>query len=111
MGLRVWKWLLGLPSFINDLNETNVFIASPHERESGYYKSVFDYCEPEVVIISDKTREFRTQGHDLYSKHAIGVNFSKTILAPKIRKVLTTRNDGNITISGHCGRSYINYGM
>ena len=42
---------------------------------------------------------YDTQRHDLYSKHVIGngLNFG-TSIAPKYRKVLTTRKDGDITI-------------
>ena len=89
--------------------KVNIFIASHHGRENGYCKEVFNHCNPEMVIISDQEREFSTQNHDLYSQHARGINFG-TIFAPKHRKVLTTRSDGNIKIYNQNNKCYIEYG-
>ena len=96
---RGWLKLLELDEFKQTLNGVNVFIASHHGRINGYCEEVFDYCQPEIVIISDQARVYGTQEHDLYSKHVIGngLNFGTT-LAPKYRKVLTTRKDGDIAI-------------
>ncbi|WP_148202546.1 hypothetical protein [Syntrophus aciditrophicus] len=88
-----WKEFLKDPSFVNCLLRTNILIASHHGRETGYCSEIFNYCRPDAVIISDKSIVHGTQSHDLYSQHCSGLDFGG-----KIRKVLTTRNDGKITI-------------
>jgi len=94
---RGWEKFLQNPEFMRHLGQVNTFIASHHGRENGYCKEIFDSCSPEVVIVSDQERKYETQNHDLYSKHASGINFG-TLLTPKVRKVLTTRNDGDLTV-------------
>ena len=107
---RGWAKLLTVPQFIEKLRCVNVFIASHHGRVNGYYEDVFRYCQPEVVLISDKERTFTTQDHDRYSKHASGVNFG-TLLAPKMRKVMTTRNDGHLTLHKIGETTYVRGGL
>jgi len=88
-----WREFLTNQTFINCLRRTNILIASHHGRESGYCREVFNYCTPHVVIISDKPVMHETQNHNLYVQHCSGLNFNGNL-----RKVLTTRNDGKITI-------------
>ena len=99
-----WKEFLKNQNFVNCLHRINILIASHHGREAGYCKEVFDYCKPHVVIISDKPVMYETQDHNLYDQHCSGLNFSGTI-----RKVLTTRNDGKITIEIPASGSYTVY--
>ncbi|MCG7986589.1 MAG: hypothetical protein JAZ20_06515 [Candidatus Thiodiazotropha weberae] len=96
---RGWQKLLELEEFRRTLTGVNIFIASHHGRVNGYCEEIFEYCEPEIVIISDQSRVYGTQEHDYYSKHVKGngLNYG-TVLNPKFRKVLTTRNDGDISI-------------
>lgn len=105
-----WSRLLQHQGFISHLQEVNIFIASHHGRENGYCKEVFDFCTPEIVIISDQEIKYGTQEHDLYSKHATGVNLG-SILAPNIRKVLTTRKDGDLTIYNYNHSTFIKLGL
>lgn len=88
-----WREFLTNQTFINCLRRTNILIASHHGRESGYCREVFNYCAPHVVIISDKPVMHETQNHNLYAQHCSGLNFSGNL-----KKVLTTSNDGKITI-------------
>ena len=106
-----WLKLLQSPEFVSELKNTNVFIASHHGRINGYCKEVFNFCNPEIVIISDKERTISTQEHDLYSTHATGVLFGETLLTSDKRKVMTTRNDGHLTIFENSGISYIKNGL
>lgn len=106
-----WLKLLQCPEFLSELRKTNVFIASHHGRLNGYCEDVFNYCKPEVIIISDQERTFLTQQHDLYSKHTKGIMFGKTLLTSTHRKVLTTRNDGHLTIYENSGISYLKSGL
>jgi beta-lactamase superfamily II metal-dependent hydrolase len=87
-----WKELLKQPAFREHLARTNVFIASHHGRENGYCADVFQYCFPELVIISDTVKQYESQEHN-YHAHASGVAFPNGTA----RKVLTTRSDGHVS--------------
>ena len=109
---RAWEIFLTSPAFVEELRITNVFIASHHGRENGYCENVFNYCVPEIVIISDQEKRYSTQEHDLYSKHVRrGLYVGKSLFSMRTRKVLTTRNDGNITIRQIGLFSYVNLGL
>ena len=105
-----WLKLLACPDFVEKLKNVNVFIASHHGRISGYCEEVFGICAPEVIIISDKEKTFSTQEHNKYEKHALGVNFG-TLFSPKIRKVLTTRSDGHLTLYKYGEVTYVKSGL
>ncbi|QSR89234.1 hypothetical protein IT6_02820 [Methylacidiphilum caldifontis] len=88
-----WEKFLENQKFVKCLKRTNILIASHHGRKNGYCREVFDYCAPDIIIISDKPVMHETQSHNLYAQHCRGLNISGSI-----RKVLTTRKDGRITI-------------
>jgi beta-lactamase superfamily II metal-dependent hydrolase len=88
-----WEKLLEQSTFRDNLRKINFFVASHHGREGGYYEEVFDYCKPEIIIISDEQKQYDTQ-ETAYRQHASGILFAWTR-----RYVLTTRKDGMITIS------------
>lgn len=90
-----WLRLLRLPEFRAELAQVNVFVASHHGREDGYCKEVFDFCKPEIIIVSDGDKVFDTQETVArYAQHASGVRFTDG----RTRYVLTTRQDGTIWI-------------
>ncbi len=89
-----WNKLLASRDFRAQLSEVNIFVASHHGRESGYVKEVFDWCQPDIIIISDEAKQYETQETN-YGSHAKGIRWNNT----ETRKVLTTRNDGMITIT------------
>ncbi|GAB6146784.1 ComEC/Rec2 family competence protein [Desulfocicer niacini] len=97
-----WKELLEVPSFRDNLKKVDIFVASHHGRESGYCQEVFDYCNPDIIIISDKEIVHETQKNK-YKQHAIGVPWNG---GPERRYVLTTRSDGLITITKQVGLGY-----
>lgn len=82
------------------LQRTHVFIASHHGRDNGYHPEIFQYCNPECIIISDKDIIHDTQEgmSTLYGKHvsAAGIVFNGN--TTERRKVLTTRCDGHIWV-------------
>src|SRR5438105_2114599 len=92
-----WSGLLANEMFRTELGRVNVLVASHHGRESGYCPDVFDYCHPELVIISDESIQYDTQNTP-YAQHAQGIEWGEGR-----RYVLTTRNDGMITISEERG--------
>lgn len=97
-----WGALLQNSRFRDHLARVNVFVASHHGRESGYLPEVFQYCRPNVIIISDESMRFDTQ-FVAYQQHATGIRWNEST----IRKVLSTRNDGMLTISGRGGSFFI----
>lgn len=95
-----WKELLEKSSFIKAIKDTDIFVASHHGRESGYYSELFKYFNPKLVIVSDGP-EVETSVTDKYSKIASGWNIYKRSENEKIpheRKCLTTRKDGTLII-------------
>lgn len=79
------------------LKRTTYFVASHHGRENGYCAEVFKYCQPKLVIISDKQVVHGTQEGmvNKYKQHCKGVKFNKS----GWRYVLTTRRDGRIVLA------------
>jgi len=94
-----WISLLQRADFRQNLSRVNIFLASHHGRESGYLEEVFGFCSPDIVIISDETKKYNTQDVD-YASHATGIRWNQT----EVRKVLTTRKDGKITITKDIGK-------
>jgi beta-lactamase superfamily II metal-dependent hydrolase len=86
--------LLTDPAFVDRLKRTSVFVAPHHGRVSGCCDDVAKYCKPYYVVVSDKSHMYESQQtHDHYHAMAIGGKFRG-----RERHVLTTRNDGAITI-------------
>lgn len=92
-----WLQLLQNPYVCESLKRVNIFVASHHGRESGYCHEVFSYCSPSLIVISDGAIKYDTQKMaNVYGRHATGgwVNRHGNY---EWRKVLTTRNHGNIS--------------
>jgi beta-lactamase superfamily II metal-dependent hydrolase len=105
-----WDTHLQNPLFRQCLSRTTVFVASHHGRENGYCEQVFQYCKPELVIISDTVKQFDSQEHD-YHLHANGLEFFRSGASQGRRRVLTTRCDGHITFEKTRGQAYtVRYG-
>jgi len=91
-----WLQLLRNPSVQAHLKRVGVFVASHHGRESGYCPEVFEYCKPHLVVMSDESIQYDTQlMASTYAQHASGAMFG-TPSGQELRKVVTTRKDGNI---------------
>lgn len=90
---EAWNKFLQNVEFCRWLRSTNIFIASHHGREDGYAPEVFNICRPSIIIASDKSVMYETQIVD-YSQHASGILWNQT----GVRKFLTTRHDGTMTI-------------
>jgi beta-lactamase superfamily II metal-dependent hydrolase len=97
-----WQALLRDTAFRQHLAKVNIFVASHHGRESGYLPEVFQVCTPDVIIISDEAVQYQTQQVP-YSTHARGIRWNQT----DTRRVLSTRNDGMLTISSTQGGYHI----
>ena len=91
-----WLALLQNPHVRRLLQRVDVFVASHHGRASGYCPEVFEYCTPRLILMSDGPIRHDTQRMaGIYAQHALGELFS-TPSGQEIRKVVTTRKDGNI---------------
>lgn len=97
-----WLEFLQNESFRQKLKETNAFVASHHGREDGYCPEVFQHCKPSVILISDESIQYDTQKDVNYSQHATGFVFGDNIR----RKVLTTRNNGMISLQSNHTPNY-----
>ena len=90
-----WQTLLQCDEFCERLRQVNIFVASNHGRDDGYCAEVFDYCKPDLVIVSNEAdRTLSPIMLERYKRHAKG--------APDgvcDRKVLTTYDSGTITVS------------
>ncbi len=93
-----WEEFLENPFFCDCLKRTNVFVASHHGREDGCCPEVFDYCKPAIVIVSDTSMQYGTQEVN-YSRYAAGVPFDNG----ELKKTLTTRNNGKLTLDDSYG--------
>lgn len=88
-----WQALLQNLSFREQLARVRVFVASHHGRINGYVPDIFDFCQPDIVVISDTVMQHNTQEHS-YAMHVKGVGWDDG----RTRYVLTTRRDGHISI-------------
>ncbi len=91
-----WLALLEDPQVLQCLAQTHVFVASHHGRESGYCPEVFHFCKPSLIVMSDGPIQHNSQRMaSTYAHHASGEKFL-TPSGHEWRKVVTTRNDGNL---------------
>jgi competence protein ComEC len=94
-----WLELLKSEDFIETLKKVNIFVASHHGREAGYCDEIFEYLDPSLIIISDKSTSETSVTEKYYNKvNDLGLNVTKEDGRVEKRKVLTTRNDGAIYI-------------
>ena len=95
-----WLKLLEREKFCEAMASVNVFIASHHGRDSGCCAELFDEtgCVPELFIMSDKATQYDTQKTiPWYRQRARGIRFANR----EVRRVLTTRRDGKITVEAN----------
>lgn len=79
---------------IRELIKDATFLLAPHHGRTGEYSEKFFTCvNPELTLVSDKGIEHNTQNEtaSFYKGRGVDINGEK-------RYVLTTRNDGTITI-------------
>lgn len=89
-----WEKLIERADVRSSLSETNVFIASHHGRKSGQCQAVMDLCRPQIVVMSDRDKQYDSQETvPWYKERCSGINYGGGK-----RFVFTTRNDGHIAI-------------
>jgi beta-lactamase superfamily II metal-dependent hydrolase len=87
-----WRALLARPDFRAHLGSVSVLMASHHGRENGFCKELFNFCQPQAVVISDKSIVHDTQRTDYRPVVRDAAVLVRT--TGKRRHVLTTRRDG-----------------
>ncbi|MDR3526905.1 MAG: hypothetical protein P4L57_06460 [Rhizomicrobium sp.] len=103
-----WRKLLLIPGFRQKLTTTKIYVASHHGRDNGCCDELLKICQPELVIFSDGAKQYQTQEtRSWYAGRATGIiNYlapasplsSANALRLPMRKVMTTRRDGTITV-------------
>jgi hypothetical protein len=91
-----WQALLTNEYFCEELRKTTVLVASHHGRQSGYCEEIFQYCRPQVVVISDKPKMHATQETVPQYQNILSGEGVNVVGQWRKRHVLTTRNDGPI---------------
>ena len=92
-----WAELLERTDFVNAISGAQIFVASHHGRESGFYRPLFNHIAPWVTVISDGP-VVNTSVTDKYTDLTVGHCVRRRHGDPVYRKCVTTRNDGLIFI-------------
>ena len=91
-----WRAHLQNPAFIAELRATTILVASHHGRESGFCEEVFEFLQPQAVVMSDKSIVHGTQEMvPQYRSKVCGDGIRLTNERER-RHVLTSRCDGDI---------------
>lgn len=94
-----WRVLKDRTDFQSSVSNADIFMASHHGRESGYFSELFELFSPSLCVISD-SRAQDTNASSRYSAHAKGWTVHKRDGGEsKKRYCVTTRSDGYIDIS------------
>jgi beta-lactamase superfamily II metal-dependent hydrolase len=91
-----WQKLLSNYAFCEELRHINVFVASHHGRKSGCCEEVFKICTPQIVVMSDRDKQFDSQ--ETNSWYANRCEPRGVPYKGRTRYVFTTRYDGDIRI-------------
>ena len=92
-----WKELLDNADFVEAIKDADIFLASHHGRESGFYSDLFEHFKPKLVIVSDGAETDRS-AVSRYSAVAEGWTIYDANGKEETRYCLTTRNDGAILV-------------
>ena len=94
-----WEELLKYGAFQKAIENTHVLVAPHHGRVSGFHRPLFDHIRPSV---GDHLR-WALRGHKrnrpILSTDERDGMCRKGVVAQRIRKCVTTRNDGAIDIT------------
>lgn len=97
-----WNNLLQSYEFRHKLEKVNIFVASSHGEEKGYCREIFNYCKPEIIIVSNKdNKPLNPRMKELYNGHAKG---SIVGVSDNNQRLYSTYEDGGIKISKYLDR-------
>ena len=94
-----WKRLLDRADFVEAMAGVTVLVASHHGRKNGCSEELFNLTEfrPQLIVISDDNVQYKTQ--ETVQWYSSKVQSQGVKLNGQMRKVLTTRSDGQIDFS------------
>jgi hypothetical protein len=92
-----WRELLDRKDFRDAIRGTDIFLASHHGREAGYFHELFEHFEPKLIVISDGA-SCDTSATKRYSEISKGWTVYRRQGREEMRKCVTTRNDGVIVV-------------
>lgn len=98
--------LLANDEFNKLTEDIDIFLAPHHGRKSCYSVELMNHIKPKITIISDKSDDGDNSAIDSYGSKSKG----KLIIENgelKLRKCLTTRNDGDIFVKIEDGFSFV----
>lgn len=105
-----WRSLLKNPHFAADLESVTMFVTSHHGRQNGCCAEVFQFCKPDVFVISDDEHLYASQDTtEWYRRRAHGI----PVLRPwpysshQRRFVMTTRRDGHLRVAVQSDGRYL----
>ena len=106
-----WKNLLRLPAFVARLPAVQVYVASHHGRDNGCCDPLLAHMLPELIVFSDGRKQHQTQETTgWYAQRARGIPDygcqTNALIGPPLRKVMTTRKDGSLTIDVNANGTY-----
>lgn len=90
--------LLDTNTFLNKTKNIDILLTPHHGRESSYVSEFVTHLNPRLTIISDKKDDKEQSAVDKYSNNSRGWKVFNSNNEKTLRKCLTTRNDGNITV-------------
>ena len=95
--------LIKNPTFKSLIHGVNILIAPHHGHKSGFCSSLIDAIgKPDIVIASMKTGNKHVDGRYSSEEFVNGVSFDNG----QIRRLLTTRQDGAITVTSSGGGGF-----
>ncbi|WP_286008843.1 ComEC/Rec2 family competence protein [Methanobrevibacter woesei] len=89
--------LLNNKSFLEKTENIDILLAPHHGRKSCYHQEFIKHLNPRITIISDYKNNNNESAVNQYSENSRGYEIDINGIK-KIRKCLTTRNDGSIKI-------------
>lgn len=93
-----WQELIKNSKFKEYVKNTTIYIAAHHGNKSGYSSELFELFRPNLTIISaGRYRDY--DGTSLYDAITNGMTINSQKNGEDTRKVISTRNDGNIKIT------------
>ena len=80
------------------VENVDILLAPHHGRESCYSQEFMNHVNPAITIISDKPEDNNESASSKYSDNSRGMTILKNG-KHEFRSCLTTRNDGDITVT------------
>jgi competence protein ComEC len=91
-------------NFRSAVEGADILLASHHGRESGYHTDFVKHVDPDLTVVSDG-KYVDTSETPQYSRQSNGVQVERDDGTRTTRYVVTTRNDGVVSVNISTGGS------